>query len=142
MSAALERSKAMSEREANREKVEKPATHFAEPHHVVVDPSLSKEEKAGALEAMEQDARQLATASSEGMSGGEPTKLHEVLLAKESLELPPQISAYELVLQDLQARRSTEKAEGTLALIEQAIASLDPLLKLLLQQSDDGRRPK
>jgi hypothetical protein len=65
-----------------------PPTHpnFDAPIEVVADPSLSKQEKAEALEDLEQDARQLAIASGEGMSGGEPTALAEVLHAKEALE--------------------------------------------------------
>ena len=43
---------------------------FDAPIEVVTDPSLSKQEKAEALEDLEQDARQLDIASSEGMSGG------------------------------------------------------------------------
>ena len=62
--------------------------NFDAPIEIVADPSLSKQEKAEALEDLEQDARQLAIASGEGMSGGEPTALAEVLHAKEALELP------------------------------------------------------
>jgi hypothetical protein len=46
--------------------------NFDAPIEVVADPSLSKQEKAEALEDLEQDARQLAIAFGEGMSGGEP----------------------------------------------------------------------
>ena len=70
------------------EKVQKPAVHFEEPLDVVADPSLSKPQKAKALDTLEQDARQLSEASAEGMAGGERTKLHEVLKAKEAL-VPP-----------------------------------------------------
>ena len=59
--------------------------NFDAPVEIVADPSLSKQEKAEALEDLEQDARQLAIASGEGMSGGEPTALAEVLHAKEAL---------------------------------------------------------
>jgi hypothetical protein len=69
------------------EKVQKPATHFDEPHEVVADPSLSKPQKVKALDTLEQDARQLSEASAEGMAGGERTKLHEVLKAKDKLIL-------------------------------------------------------
>ena len=71
------------------EKVQKPATHFDEPHEVVVDSSLSKPQKVKALDALEQDARQLSEASAEGMAGGERSKLHEVLKAKDTLAPPP-----------------------------------------------------
>lgn len=63
-------------------KVEKPATYFDAPIDVVADPHLSVEEKRAALETLEQDARQLAEASAEGMAGGESTNLHDVLKAK------------------------------------------------------------
>jgi hypothetical protein len=63
--------------------------HFDEPRHVLTDGSLSKGQKAEALDTLEQDARQLAEASSEGMTGGERNKLHEVLIAKDTLAVPP-----------------------------------------------------
>jgi hypothetical protein len=91
------------------------------------DPSLSKQEKAEALEDLEQDARQLAIASGEGMSGGEPTALAEVLNAKEALVLPSTDFAYELVLKDLEARRLT--GDGDSRLIAQAAAALAALRK-------------
>jgi hypothetical protein len=69
--------------------------NFHAPIEVGADPSLSKQEKAEALEDLEQDARQLAIASGEGMSGGEPTALAEVLHAKEALEAPSTDFAYE-----------------------------------------------
>ena len=106
-----------------------PQTHpnLDAPIEVVADPSLSKPEKAKALEDLEQDARQLAIASSEGMSGGEPTALAEVLHAKEALELPSTAFAYELVLKDLEARRLT--GDGDAGLIAQAAAALAALRK-------------
>jgi hypothetical protein len=71
------------------EKVQKPATHFDEPHEVVADSSLSEPQKVKALDALEQDARQLSEASAEGMAGGERSKLLEVLKAKDTLVPPP-----------------------------------------------------
>jgi hypothetical protein len=97
------------------------------PSGPVGDPSLSKQEKAEALEDLEQDARQLAIASDEGMSGGEPTALAEVLHAKEALELPSTDFAYELVLRDLEARRLT--GDGDPGLIAQTAAALAALRK-------------
>jgi hypothetical protein len=107
-----------------------PQTHpnFDAPIEVVADPSLSKQEKAEALEDLEQHARQLAIASGEGMSGGEPTALAEVLHAKEALELSSSTDfAYELVLKDLEARRLT--GDGDAGLIAQAAAALTALRK-------------
>ena len=68
----------MSKQAKSDAKVQKPSANFDEPQEVVVDPSLSKAQKVEALDTLEQDARQLAEASSEGMGGGEPNKLHEV----------------------------------------------------------------
>jgi osmotically inducible protein OsmC len=98
-----------------------PHANFEAPAQVVADPALSSREKVEVLENMEQDARQLATASDEGMQGGEPTNLHEVLEAKEALGLP---AAYQLVLNDLRARA---KFGATDAGLENAIAALDAL---------------
>lgn len=39
-----------------------------------------------ALGVLDQGARQLAIASAEGMAGGKPNQLHEVLKAKDSLD--------------------------------------------------------
>ena len=108
-------------------KVEKPATHFDDAHEIVVDPSLSPNQKTEALDTLEQDARQLATASSEGMTGGEPTKLHEILVAKDAMELPPLAQAYQIVLQDLHARLGKDANRETRSCIEQAIGSLETL---------------
>lgn len=100
-------------------------TNFDAPLEVVADPSRSKPEKAEVLEQLEQDARQLAIASGEGMSEGEPTALAEVLHAKEALELPPVDFAYALVLKDLETRRLN--GDGNADLIAQAVAALEAL---------------
>ena len=78
----------MTERTKSDVRVQRPSSHFDEPHEVVEDPSLSKARKVEALDVLEQDARQLAEATSEGMSGGERNKLHDVLVAKKTLEKP------------------------------------------------------
>ena len=75
------------------EKVQKPSTHYDEPHEVVSDSSLSLDQKIKTLDTLEQDARQLADASSEGMGGGERGKLHEVLIAEKALDRPPATDA-------------------------------------------------
>ena len=110
-------------------KQDNPQTHvnFDAPLEVVADPSLSMPEKTKALEDLEQDARQLAIASSEGMSGGEPTALAEVLQAKEVLEPPPIDFAYDLVMKDLETRRLDNN--GDAGLIAQAVAALKALQK-------------
>jgi hypothetical protein len=118
---------AMSTQAKSDAKVRKPSTYFDEPHEVVLDFSLSKAQKVEALDTLEQDARQLAEASSEGMGGGERTKLHEVLVAKNALGLPV-TDAYETVLQDLQARQKRDPAIDTQILLKQAIAALEGLV--------------
>jgi hypothetical protein len=79
----------MNEKTSKGEKLQHPATYFDEPHEVVVDHALSTDEKAAVLDTLEQDARQLAEAASEGMASGEHNKLHDVLVAKDELGLPP-----------------------------------------------------
>lgn len=117
----------MNNDETDRSKVEKPHGHFDAPHEIVADPGLSKNEKIQALNSLEQDARQLAIAAAEGMSGGEDTKLQEVLHAKDALELPPIISAYEVVLRDLHIRRVDAESSEKKRLIEQAIEVLEAI---------------
>ena len=115
-------------------RVRKPSTYFDELHEVVLDSSLSKAQKVEALNTLEQDARQLAEASSEGMGGGERTKLHEVLLAKDALGLPV-TDAYETVLQDLRARQKRDPAIATQILVKQAIAALEALVASFTHES-------
>jgi hypothetical protein len=50
-------------------KIDNPAARFVQPSDVVRDSELSKNEKKMALDCWEQDARQLMTASNEGMPG-------------------------------------------------------------------------
>ena len=125
----------MSEQAKNDAKVQKPSTYFDEPQEVVVDSSLSNAQKVKALDTLEQDARQLAEASSEGMTGGERDKLHDVLIAKDTLDLPPMSAAYESVLQDLRSRQKCDPTIETAALLKQAIAALDGLIALFAEPS-------
>jgi hypothetical protein len=106
-------------------KVEHPAEHFDHPAEVVVDPALSKDDKRRALEGMEQDAMQLATATAEGMPGGKGSGLSEVLEAKQALELPPFDLAVSVVLQALRTKLPAAKGTETHALISRAIEALD-----------------
>ena len=59
----------MGENDVRKHKVEHPAENYAKPADVVRDGELSLEEKKKALDIWEQDARQLVTASNEGMEG-------------------------------------------------------------------------
>jgi hypothetical protein len=82
--------------------IESPATAFEKPSDVVDDTSLTLQQKKDALDTWEQDARQLMTASNEGMPGRqeglEPDDHHrmaDVLRAKQALgEKPQQKSAH------------------------------------------------
>jgi hypothetical protein len=76
----------MHSKETSSTKLEKPHSHFDNPEQVLADPTLSTQEKLEALDALEQDARLLATATEEGMIGGEQSKLRDILNAKEALE--------------------------------------------------------
>jgi hypothetical protein len=74
------------------EKVESPATTYDKPHDIVKDKELSHHEKKEALNTWEQDARQLMTASNEGMPGPEEGlgsedhhRLGEVVRAKDKI---------------------------------------------------------
>ena len=127
----------MTEETRNDAKVQKPSTYFKQPHEVVVDSSLSKAQKVEALDTLEQDARQMAEASSEGMDAGECDKLHEVLVAEDALSLPV-ADAYETVLQDLRSRQERHPAIDTRALLEQAIAALDELVASFAQPSAEA----
>ena len=64
-------------------------TNYQAPDKVLSDTALSRPEKLKALDVLEQDSRELAAAAYEGMAGGEPTALAEVLLAKAALDSPP-----------------------------------------------------
>jgi hypothetical protein len=80
----------------NDQKVDKPATKFETPSDVVKAKDLSHEEKKKALNTWEQDARQLMTASNEGMTGSEegvtkvdPHQFGQVVRAKDKLAEKP-----------------------------------------------------
>jgi hypothetical protein len=77
-------------------KVENPQTHYRKPADVAADRKLSPKEKSKALDTWEQDARQLLTASNEGMAGSaeglEPRDHHrlgEVVRAKVEIGARP-----------------------------------------------------
>jgi hypothetical protein len=78
------------------QKVENPANNFENPSAVVKDKDLSLKEKAKALNTWEEDARQLLTASNEGMPGrdeglirDDPHQLGQVVRAKVKLGEKP-----------------------------------------------------
>jgi len=53
------------------DKIEHPQSHYATPDELIEDRALSLEDKRAALKVWEQDARQMLTASGEGMPGNE-----------------------------------------------------------------------
>lgn len=118
---------------AARREAEQPANAFSDPSQVVSDPRLSVGEKRATLDSLEQDARQLAVASAEGMAGGEESKLRNVLEAKRLLDPPSLDAAFSVVLRafeeqgrdalgtDLHA--SIERAIDAIATARQAIAN-------------------
>jgi hypothetical protein len=53
------------------DKIEHPQSHYATPDQLIEDRDPSFEEKLDALKIWEEDARQMLTASSEGMPGSE-----------------------------------------------------------------------
>ncbi len=126
----------MSKDRNTQAKVAKPHAHFDGPADVVTDPVLSKDEKKEALEAMEQDARQLLDASSEGMTGGEPNNLHEVLDAKDSLELSPVAQAYDVVVKDLRSTLHTGVSQAERVEVEQALTALDAVARATAVKPD------
>lgn len=119
----------MTDDTTGQEKIDRPHAFFRNPQQVVTEPTLSKDQKTEALDAMEQDARQLAAASDEGMAGGERNKLQDVLDAKDSLALSPTDFAYEAVLKDLQSRAKSDVTGDARALVEQALAALSAVVK-------------
>lgn len=106
-------------------KVEHPHEHFEHPADVVMDPLLSKPEKAQVLDALEQDARQLSMAADEGMPSGGGSGLQNVLVAKESLELPPFALAMSVCLQSLKGKLEKTKQPDTHAIIARAIEAVE-----------------
>jgi hypothetical protein len=86
----------MSAKTTQQHKIERPAENYAKPADLVRDEKLSVEEKKKALDVWEQDARQLVTASNEGMEGesigpdrDEDHKLDQVLNAKQKVGARP-----------------------------------------------------
>jgi hypothetical protein len=77
-------------------KLEQPANHYKSPDEITNDADLSEEEKRQALNTWEQDARQMMTASNEGMEGddegldqNDTHRLGEVVRAKAKIGAKP-----------------------------------------------------
>ena len=67
-------------------KAASPIRHYEKPEEVVTDDSLNKGQKAKVLETWQNDAEALQRAEDEGMSGGESSKLIDVMKAKLKLD--------------------------------------------------------
>ncbi len=101
-----------------------------ESHDVLADSALSKDQKGEILDGLEQDARQLSVATAEGMAGGEPSQLQDILDAKASLESSPTAHAYAVVLQDLHARLTVDVTDEARGVVEQAVTALGAVARL------------
>jgi hypothetical protein len=80
----------------SRDRVDDPETHYDKPADIAADEKLSHGEKSKALSNWEQDARQLLTASNEGMAGSaeglqpdDHHRLGEVIRAKAEIGEDP-----------------------------------------------------
>jgi hypothetical protein len=105
-------------------KVHRPHREFDHPAEVVADPALAKDEKLSALDALEQDAKQLAVASGEGMSGEEDTDLRDVLVARRMIDLPPSDAAFAVVLQTLETKLAGAEGSDLHGVIAHAIDAI------------------
>jgi hypothetical protein len=63
-----------------------PARFYHSPNDVVRDRRFSDPERLAILEAWERDARALAVADDEGMTGGEPSRLKTVVKARMEIQ--------------------------------------------------------
>ena len=82
------------------EKIKHPQNYYETPDALTKDPELSSEEKKKALDVWKQDARQMLTASNEGMPGSEEgvsksdhPQLGQVKRAKNKLRDKPKRNA-------------------------------------------------
>jgi hypothetical protein len=75
---------------AANEVIFEPAKCFATPHALIVDDDLSEHQKLQALSNWEEDARRLSVAEEEGMTGGEKSRLDEVMEAQGELSVSSQ----------------------------------------------------
>ena len=63
-----------------------PGSVYASPNDVFEDSSLTREQKIKILRRWEYDARELAVAEEESMTGGPPNRLSEILQALHRLD--------------------------------------------------------
>ncbi len=119
-----------------------PAKEFSDPAEVLADRSLSAAQKRAALDALEQDARQLAVASSEGMAGGEQTKLRNVLQAeRDALDLPSADPAFAAVLRAFEEQRRNTRGTDTDVLITRAIDAINAAREAIMRHESTPVTP-
>ena len=123
------------------EKLEHPAKEFSHPGEVVTDRSLSTQQKRAALDSLEQDARQLAVATAEGMVGGEETRLRNVLEAERSLERPSEDLAFSTVLRTFEQHREKTLGTDTDVLITRAIEAITEARAAIRAQKAAAKPP-
>jgi hypothetical protein len=82
------------------DKIEHPQSHYGTPDELIEDRALSLDDKIKALKIWEQDARQMLTASGEGMPGSEEgidprnhNMLGQVERARDKLQSSPKPAA-------------------------------------------------
>jgi hypothetical protein len=135
-SSSKTHAKSGSRATTTQEKVEQPARTFSDPADVVDDPGLSTPQKLRALASMEQDARQLAVATAEGMDGGEESKLRNVLEAERTLEARDPDAAFHVVLRTFEGRLRDTLGTETHRLIEIAIDAIKAAREAIARQSE------
>jgi hypothetical protein len=123
--AILKKANSPSSRRPARPKTTQPNREQQDPAALVNDDGLSTEEKRHALEALEQDARQLATAAGEGMSGGESTNLRDVLLAKTTVDRRSSDAAFAQVVALLKTKCTLAQGTEFQTVIANAIEALN-----------------
>jgi hypothetical protein len=74
-----------------KDKIEHPEAHYKAPDEIANDSELNPEQRKKALDTWEQDARQMLTASNEGMAGSEEgitrdDRFDEVVRAKAKID--------------------------------------------------------
>lgn len=62
-----------------------PTRFFESPAHVLLDATLTHEQKSTVLESWRLDAERMAESTNEGMGGGEQSRLREVAMAQQQL---------------------------------------------------------
>ncbi len=79
------------------ERRDKPAAFYKTPQDVVNDSRLNKLQKLAILRQWEHDARELQVAEDEGMhdSGQSGNRLHEIIIAIESLDIDQKEKGHE-----------------------------------------------